>query len=130
MENACTVAKEEYDRKNMEIKSQVKSSILQTQSLITCFSTIIQKQNEALSILKNSINELLEYNRITNQTLCFIMSKSNDQQLTEMSKQLTLLPINARQESIDKTFSSYTPLIDDLLKKLIDATIHLNDNYD
>ncbi|CAF2968700.1 unnamed protein product [Rotaria sp. Silwood2] len=129
IENDCTIAKEEYDRKNMEIKTQVKTSIIQIQSLISCFSTIIQKQNEAISILKNSINECLEYNRITNQAVSFMMSRSNDQQLVEMSKQLTSFPITARQESLDKIFSSYALGTDDLLKKIIDVTMHLHDNY-
>ena len=79
MENACSKAKEEYDKRNVKIKYQMKTSIVQIHSLIACFSTVIQKQNETMSILKNAINESLEFNRITNQALCFVIAKSGDQ---------------------------------------------------
>ncbi|CAF5002173.1 unnamed protein product [Rotaria sp. Silwood1] len=109
----CALAKEEYDRKNMEIKSQISSSINQIQSLITCCSSIIQKQNEAIAVLKNAIYECLEFNRVTNQALCFIMDKSGDQQYVEISKQLSSIPFVERQSSINKLFSTYAPILDE-----------------
>jgi hypothetical protein len=127
IEIACSTAKEEYDRKNIEIKSQVKTSIAQIHSLIACFSTIIQKQNETITILKNTIHECLEFNRITNQALCFVIAKSGDQQFVEISKQLSSIPFTERQESIVNLFSTYTPMIDEFMMKLLDVNKQLSD---
>ncbi|CAF1382263.1 unnamed protein product [Rotaria sordida] len=121
----CALAKEEYDRKNIEIKSQISSSINQIQSLITCCSSVIQKQNEAIAVLKNAICECLEFNRVTNQALCCIMDKSGDQQYVEISKQLSSIPFAERQSSINKLFSTYTPILDEFTMKLLEVTKHL-----
>ncbi|CAF1627383.1 unnamed protein product [Rotaria sp. Silwood1] len=124
----CALAKEEYDRKNMELKSQISTSINQIQSLITCCSSVIQKQNEAIAVLKNTINECLEFNHVTNQALCFIMDKSGDQQYAEISKQLSSIPFAERQSAINKFFSTYTPILDDFTMKLLEVTQHLHLN--
>ncbi|CAF3343542.1 unnamed protein product, partial [Rotaria sp. Silwood2] len=124
----CALAKEAYDRKNMEIKSQISSSINQIQSLITCCSSVIQKQNEAIAVLKNAIYECLEFNRVTNQALCFIMDKSGDQHYVEISKQLSSIPFAERQSSINKLFSTYAPILDEFTMKLLEVTQHLQLN--
>ena len=121
----CTVAKDEYDRSNMEIKNKINSSINQIQSLLPCYSIVLQKQNETINILKNSIIECIESNKITNQAVCFMLFKSGEQQCIELSNKLALIPTTERITSIEKLFSTFTPLIDDLLMKLFDVNKHI-----
>jgi len=127
IENTCSRAKEEYDRTNMELKAQITASITKTQSLLTSFLTIIQKQYETITVLKNTMKECLEFNRLHNQAICFIMSKSGDNQYMEITKQLSSIPFDERIISIDKLFSTYSPLIDDFTVKLIEINKHLNE---
>ena len=126
LEKECTLAKVDYERRNNEIKSQMSASIVQIQSLIVCFSSVIQRQNETISILKSSINECFEVNKMTNQALCSIMAKSGDQQYEGIIKQLSTVPIAERQAALDKIFSTYSPLIDDITMKVIEVTKHLH----
>jgi hypothetical protein len=125
LEKECALAKVDYERRNNEIKSQMSASILQIQSLIVCFSSVIQRQNETISILKSSINECLEVNKMTNQALCLIMAKSGDQQYEGIIKQLSTIPIAERQAALDKIFSTFSPLIDEITMKIIDVTKYL-----
>ncbi|CAF4752322.1 unnamed protein product [Rotaria sp. Silwood2] len=73
-------------------------------------------------MLKDTINECLEINKYTIQAVCLMMTKSNDQQYEEIIKQISNLPIAERQSSIDKIFSTYTPLIDELMSKIVAIT--------
>ncbi|CAF3716351.1 unnamed protein product [Rotaria sp. Silwood1] len=106
----------------MEIKSQLNESVAQLKSLNICFSTIIQRQNETIIMLKDTINECLEINKYIIQAVCLMMTKSSDQQYEGIIKQISNVPIAERQSSIDKIFSTYTPLIDELTSKIVAIT--------
>ncbi|CAF3184345.1 unnamed protein product [Rotaria sp. Silwood2] len=106
----------------MEIKSQLNESLAQLKSLNICFSTIIQRQNETIIMLKDTINECLEINKYTIQAVCLMMTKSSDQQYEGIIQQISNIPIAERQSTIDKIFSTYTPLIDELTSKIVAIT--------
>ncbi|CAF2522055.1 unnamed protein product [Rotaria sp. Silwood2] len=122
LDKCCSIDKKKYEKKNIEIKTQLNESLTQLKSLNICFSTIIQRQNETIIMLKDTINECLEINKYTIQAVCLMMTKSNDQQYEEIIKQISNLPIAERQSSIDKIFSTYTPLIDELMSKIVAIT--------
>ncbi|CAF1014060.1 unnamed protein product [Rotaria sordida] len=122
LDKCCSIDKKKYEKINMEIKSQLNESLAQLKSLNICFSTIIQRQNETIIMLKDTINECLEINKYTIQAVCLMMTKSSDQQYEEIIKQISNIPIAERQSSIDKIFSTYTPLIDELTSKIMDIT--------
>ncbi|CAF1366208.1 unnamed protein product [Rotaria sordida] len=117
LDKCCSI-----NKKNMEIKSQLNESLAQLKSLNICFSTIIQHQNKTSIMLKDTINECLEINKYTIQAVCLMMTKSSDQQYEEIIKQISNIPIAERQSSIDKIFSTYTPLIDELTSKIVAIT--------
>ncbi|CAF3184300.1 unnamed protein product [Rotaria sp. Silwood2] len=71
---------------------------------------------------KNTINECLEINKYTIKAVCLMMTKSSDQQYEEIIKQMANIPIAERQSAIDKIFSTYTPLIDELTSKIVEIT--------
>ncbi|CAF5087818.1 unnamed protein product, partial [Rotaria sp. Silwood1] len=125
-ERECEDAKNEFDRKNLDIITKFNTSIVQIQALISCFSTVIQRQNEMILVLKSAVIECLNLNRITNQVTCSLLDKNGgDQQHNEVICKLTSIPIDDRCESIEKLFSIYSPLIEDFTKKIMDVTNQL-----
>lgn len=125
VEKQCNEAKQDYDKKLHDTTTKLNACLNQIQSLFNCFSSIVQRQHEMLHVLKTSLNEYMEISKIINQTVCVIMSKSNDQQYDEIIKQITAIPLEERQTSINTFFSAYSPLIDELTTTIINATEHL-----
>ncbi|CAF3291440.1 unnamed protein product [Rotaria socialis] len=98
----------------------------QVQSIMNCFSSTIQRQNEMIYVLKTALNEVLEITKITNQALCLLMDKTGEHQFKDMIKQISVIPLDERQASINKFFSAYySPLIDEITMKIMDATENL-----
>ncbi|CAF4830977.1 unnamed protein product, partial [Rotaria sp. Silwood2] len=88
-------AKNEFDRKNIDIITKFNTSIAQIQSLIICFTTVIQRQNEMILVLKSAVNECLQLNKITNQvTYSLLNNNKNDgyQHHSDVMNQLTSIP--------------------------------------
>ncbi|CAF3370823.1 unnamed protein product, partial [Rotaria sp. Silwood2] len=73
-------------------------------------------------MLKDTTNECLEINKYTIQAVCLMMTKSSDQQYEGIIQQISNIPIVERQSTIDKIFSTYTPLIDELTSKIVAIT--------
>ncbi|CAF3092777.1 unnamed protein product [Rotaria sp. Silwood2] len=119
LDKCCSIDKKKYEKINMEIKSQLNESLAQLKSLNICFSTIIQRQNETVIMLKDTINERLEINKYAIQVVCLMMTKSSDQQYEGIIQQISNIPIAERQSTIDKIFSTYTPLIDEFTSKIV-----------
>jgi hypothetical protein len=124
-EKECAEAKHEYDKKVNDMKTKINLCLNQVQALMNCFSSTIQRQNEMLYVLKTSVNECLEMIKISNQAICVMMDKTGEQQYVEMIKQISAIPIDDRQASINKFFSAYTPLVDEITMKIMNATEHL-----
>ena len=57
-----------------------------------------------------------------------MLSKSGEQLCIELSNKLASIPTTERITSIEKLFSTFTPLIDDLLMKLfnVNKDIYIN----
>ncbi|CAF0887045.1 unnamed protein product [Rotaria sordida] len=103
-EQECYEAKQNYDKKHNDIKTKINSCLNQIQSIMNCFSSTIQRQNEMMYVLKSSLNECLEIIRISNQAICLMMTKSGDQQFTKIIEQLSTIPFDERQATINKNF--------------------------
>ncbi|CAF0942540.1 unnamed protein product [Rotaria sordida] len=80
LERECQNAKNEFDRKNLEIITKFNTSIAQIQPLIICFTTIIQRQNEMILVLKTAVNECLKLKKITNHVTCSLLNKNDGYQ--------------------------------------------------
>jgi hypothetical protein len=128
IEKECNEVKRDYDRKFNDTTTKINTCLNQVQSLMNCFSSTIQRQNEMIYVLKTSLNECLEIIKITNQALCLLMDKSGEHQYLDMIKQISAIPIDERQSSINKFFSAYSPLIDEIAMKIMDATENLHIN--
>ncbi|CAF2981746.1 unnamed protein product [Rotaria sp. Silwood2] len=126
IETQCNEAKQDYDRKFNDTTTKINTCLNQVQSILNCFSSTIQRQNEMIYVLKTSLNECLEIIKITNQGLCLLMEKTGEQQYGDMIKQITALPLDERQASINKFFSAYSPLIDEITMKIMVATENLH----
>lgn len=98
----------------------------QVQSLMNCFSSTIQRQNEMIYVLKSSLNECQKIIKISNQAICLLMDNTGDKKYTEMIIQTSAIPLDERQTSINKCFSVYSPLIDEITMKIMDATENLH----
>lgn len=126
IEKECSEAKQDYDRKFSDTTTKINMCLNQVQSLMNCFSSTIQRQNEMIYVLKTSLNKCLEITKITNQALCLLMDKTGEQQYRDMIKQISAIPLDERQASINKLFSAYSPLIDEITMKIMDATENLH----
>ena len=126
LEKECENAKNEFDRKDCGIRTKFNHSISRIMSLIICRTTAIQRQNEMILVFKSAINEWLKYNKITNQVTRSLLS-SNDgyQQHSDVTDQLATIPIDVRCESIEKLFATYSPLIEDCTKKIMEVANQL-----
>ena len=126
IEKECEQAKNEYERKNLEIKNKMNSCMMYFQSLLATITTIIQRQNDIVTALKISINDCLQFNKITNQCIISMLAKPHDSQLNaEIINQLTRIPIEERQIATDNLFSAYSPLIQELTVKVMEVSSHL-----
>lgn len=121
-EKQCKEAKQEYDDKLNNMKIKINTCFNQIQPLMTCFSSTMQRQNEMIYVLQSPINECLNISRITTHALDLLMTKTGDQQYKRMIEQLTFISFDEYLSTINKMFSTYTPLIDDIMMKMIDAT--------
>ncbi|CAF4185807.1 unnamed protein product, partial [Rotaria sordida] len=126
IEKDCNEAKQEYDRRFNDTTTKINMCLNQVQSLMNCFSSTIQRQNEMIYVLKTSLNECLEIIKITNQALCLLLDKTGEQQYKDMIQQISAIPLEDRQTSIHKFFSAYSPLIDEITMKIMDATEKLH----
>ncbi|CAF0976472.1 unnamed protein product [Rotaria sordida] len=126
IEKDCNEAKQEYDRRFNDTTTKINMCLNQVQSLMNCFSSTIQRQNEMIYVLKTSLNECLEIIKITNQALCLLLDKTGEQQYKDMIQQISAIPLEDRQTSINKFFSAYSPLIDEITMKIMDATEKLH----
>jgi hypothetical protein len=126
IEKECNELKQDYDRKFSDTTTKINMCLNNVQSLMNCFSSTIQRQNEMIYVLKTSLIECLEITKITNQALCLLMDKTGEQQYKDMIKQISAIPLDERQVSINKFFSAYSPLIDEITMKIMDATENLH----
>ncbi|CAF3789276.1 unnamed protein product [Rotaria sp. Silwood1] len=126
IEKDCNEAKQEYDKKFNDTTTKINMCLNQIQSLMNCFSSTIQRQNEMIYVLKTSLNECLEITKITNQALCLLLDQTGEQQYKDIIKQISAIPLEERQTSINKFFSAYSPLIDEITMKIMDATEKLH----
>lgn len=126
IEKECVQAMNEYEKRNLEIKTRMYSCVIQFQSILSAITTIMQRQNDIISALKTSINDCLQMNKFTNQCIISMLTKPNDQQLkTDLINQLTDIPIQERQAAMDNLFSTYYPLMQELTVKVMEVSSHL-----
>ena len=126
LENECENAKREFDKKNMDIITKFNTSTSKIMSLIIGCTTVIQRQNEMIVALKSAVNECLKNSKTTNKIICSLMNKKDDlQQYSDVIEQLATIPIDDRCVSVEKMFATYSPLIDDFTKKIMEVTNQL-----
>ena len=124
-EKKCKEATKDYDNKLNNMKIKINACFNQIQSSMNCFSSAIQRQNKMIYVLKSSINECLNINKIRNQAICLVMTETGDQQYKKMIEQPSSIPFDEYQSTMNNMFSTYTPLIDDIMMKMMDVNQQL-----
>ncbi|CAF1061099.1 unnamed protein product, partial [Rotaria magnacalcarata] len=94
IEKECNEAKRDYDRKFSDTTTKINRCLNQVQSIMNCFSSTIQRQNEMIYVLKTALNEVLEITKITNQALCLLMDKTGEHNFKDMIKQISAIPLD------------------------------------
>ena len=68
----------------------------------------------------------MKYNKITNQVTCSLLSSNvGYQQHSDVTDQLATTPLDDRCESIEKLFATYSLLIEDCTKKIMEVANQL-----